>query len=325
MRSYFYHYPCPLCQQDVDISQPDFYRVLPLDSEKMAFFNEKPFLDRYDTVRVGNVETNWMQEFPYLRYTKKTWLLHTRCLSLVDLPLPKLYLLLDVVEPTTESHSNPPRSQHGIFYTRPILEEHAAVSAPNVSFIEQFTMNLRAAVCALLRFIIRPKKQQVVRKPSLPAEIWNQVFQYDVGHLLFLMRVASQLSRLDTVQQSIPNLRFTVEELDLPHSLLQIHTTNIGGRTYISNVSNASSNNYTTQVTSTRSYDLTGSNYLAVKGDGIGIVDIAFEQQQDGQPSSIFGNSTLPFSMELCQIKDANLQSLRIIRDVICSLFTGQI
>lgn len=139
------------------------------------------------------------------------------------------------------------------------------------------------------------------------------------------MRVASQLSRLDTVQQSIPSLRFTVEELDLPHSLLQIHTTNIGGRTYISNVSNASSNNYTTQVTSTRSYDLTGSNYLAVKGDGIGIVDIAFEQQQDGQPSSIFGNSTLPFSMELCQIKNANLQSLRIIRDVICSLFTGQI
>lgn len=46
-------------------------------------------------------------------------------------------------------------------------------------------------------------------------------------------------------------------------------------------------------------------------------MDIAFEQQ-DGQPNWVSGNPTQPFPMELCQIKDANLQSLRIIRHVCC-------
>lgn len=137
------------------------------------------------------------------------------------------------------------------------------------------------------------------------------------SHMCFVMRAASQLSRLDTAQRSIPNLRFKVEVLDFSSSLVQIHTIKIGGRAYISHLSNSSNNNHTTQVTSTRCYGLTWSNSLAVKGDGIGIVDIAFEQQ-DGQPNWIFGNPTQPFSMELRQIKDANLQNLRIIRDV-CS------
>ena len=319
MPSYFYYFPCPLCQQDVDISQPDFYRVLPLDCDKMAAFNEKPACDRYKAISAGDLQVDWGQGFPYLGYMERVWLLHTRCLSLVDLPLSKLYLLLDLVESTIESCSNPPASQHGAFYTQPVFEEYPAVSVPDVSCAEQFTRNLWAAVCALLRCIIPPKKPQAVERPSLPAEIWNRILQYDVGHMCFIMRAASQLSRLDTVQRSIPNLRFKVEVLDFSSSLVQIHTINIGGRAYISHLSNSSNNNnnHATQVTSIRCYDLTGSNYLAVKGDGIGIVDIAFEQQ-DGQPNWIFGNPTQPFSMELCEIKDANLQSLRIIRDV-CS------
>lgn len=112
---------------------------------------------------------------------ERVWLLYTRCLSLVDLPLPKLYLLLDLVESTIELRSNPPGSQHGAFYTQPILEEYPAVSVPDISCMEQFTMNLWAAVCALLRCITPPKKSQAVERPLLPAEIWNRILQYDVG------------------------------------------------------------------------------------------------------------------------------------------------
>lgn len=68
----------------------------------MAVFNEKSGCDRYETISAGDIQVGWAQGFPYLGYMERVWLLHTRCLSLVDLPLPKLYLLLDLVESTIE-------------------------------------------------------------------------------------------------------------------------------------------------------------------------------------------------------------------------------
>lgn len=54
--------------------------------------------------------------------------------------------------------------------------------------------------------------------------------------------------------------------------------------------------------------------HLATKSGGIGIVDIAFEQE--GRPQWILDNSTEPFTAKLSQIREATLQSLRIVRDV---------
>ena len=64
----------------------------------MAVFNEKPDYDRYETISAGDLQVDRGQGFPYHGYIERVWLLHTRCLSLVDLPLPKLYLLLDLVD-----------------------------------------------------------------------------------------------------------------------------------------------------------------------------------------------------------------------------------
>ena len=137
--------------------------------------------------------------------------------------------------------------QHGAFYTQPILEEYPAVIVPDVSCMEQFTRKLWAAVRALIRCIIPQKKPQTVERALFPAEVWNRILQYDVGRMCFIMRGASQLSKPDTVQREIPNLRFKVEMLDFSSSLIQIHTIKIGWRAYIRHLSNSSNNNHATQ------------------------------------------------------------------------------
>ena len=99
---------------------------------------------------------------------------------------------------------------------------------PDVSCMEQFTRKPWAAVRALIRCIIPQKKPQTVERALFPAEVWNRILQYDVGRMCFIMRGASQLSKPDTVQREIPNLRFKVEMLDFSSSLIQIHTIKIG-------------------------------------------------------------------------------------------------
>lgn len=75
---------------------------------------------------------------------------------------------------------------------------------------------------------ISGKRQQ---KPSseFSQEIWDTIYKYDIGRLLFVMRVASQLEKLDMVA-SVPKPRFTVRRLALNSD---IHFIKLGGRTYV--------------------------------------------------------------------------------------------
>lgn len=124
MDKHFYYMACPLCQRDIDPSQPDYYRVLPLDSKKIAVFYQKPVSDEDDEISVGGLSIDPGLCYPALDFTQKAWCLHTRCLAFVDhLPLPKLHVLLDFVEPTFLPRSNPPHCRHGDFYyTQPLKE-----------------------------------------------------------------------------------------------------------------------------------------------------------------------------------------------------------
>lgn len=126
MREHLYYFTCPLCLQDVDVSQKDSYRALPLNYEKVALFNETPVCDERETITMGGIWRGWRSMYPDLDWTKKVWLLHMRCISFVNhLPLPKLYHLLDLVEPAILSAPNPPRTKHGAFYAQPICKENS--------------------------------------------------------------------------------------------------------------------------------------------------------------------------------------------------------
>lgn len=55
----FYYFPYPLCQQDVDVSQPNCYRVLPVDSERKSLFNKKPVCNEYESIIFDDIRFTW--------------------------------------------------------------------------------------------------------------------------------------------------------------------------------------------------------------------------------------------------------------------------
>ena len=303
----WYHFPCPLCQQDVDISQPDCYRVLPMDSAKMSLYKKKIKIQG-EKITLGHVKAATYQTYPALGYMRRMWLLHKRCLDFVShLSLPKIYLLLHLIEPSLLSLSIPPGTPHGAFYTEPTLRRSRRKAVQNVS-----RAGLHSAI---------PKKTQTNGSsgglPFLSPEIWDMILQHDIGRLLFIMRIASQLAPLSITQHSIPDTRFTVEALDLQSPVLQINLVNIGQRQYIGYLSNPADCQKQTDNAKIKCYDISKNDYLAVKTDTIGVVDIAFElSDHTGQPKWLLRGTTRPFEAEISQIRDVNLRSFRMIRDV---------
>lgn len=174
---------------------------------------------------------------------------------------------------------------------------------------------IMASLWGALILCISPRKRHVrVNPPSLPAEIWDMILQYDIGRLLFVTKIASQLAEpYIQSREPSPSPRFTFEILDLTGPAIQIHLISTGGRSYISNLSNPIYNGGAHN--NVKCFDLCGSKYLAVKSDWVGVVDIAFEQEQDGRPKWLLHNPTHPFHKEVSQIKDANFHCLRIARD----------
>lgn len=315
---YYYYLACPLCRQDVDISQTDSFRLLPLNPENVSWFDEKPvFKDAKSWIKVGGLPITHRSEYPSQPGMNRSWALHTKCISLVShLPPSKLYQLLDLVEPTILSRFTSIVSEHGAFYARPIYKRNpvegpvaSSVPVPALLHVKQMITSFWEAAYSLISYAT-PKKERIERAP-LPAEVWDLVLKYDIGRLLFVMRTASEIT--ESITPSCP--RFTAHTLDLTSSRVQIHLITIGGRSYIKNLSNPVDNGGAHDV-NIKCVSLCGKKYLAVKSDGIGVVDIAFEQQEVGQPNWVLQNSTHPFAKELSEIKDANFQSLRIVQDV---------
>ena len=328
-RESFLEYSCPLCQQDVDILQPDFYRALPLNLERIAIFSERPIPNgsqrewnagawlKFRDLTVGSRIMNVHKDID------KIWLLHNRCLSFVDyLPPQKLHLLFDLVEPTWTSRSNPPKSQHGAFYahSRPIFHDSNSEPASTVSRKRRRRPILQRALGFICQCIIPQIEEEDGGRPSLPAEIWDLVLQDDLGRLLFIMKTAAQIAKLD-FQFRPPKRRFTVVEFHLTSPVLQVHVITIGERSYIANLSNRVDFRLV-KDTRTICLDVSSSAYLATKTDGIGVVDIAVEEQ-DGLPKWALSNHTKPFTMEISQIRDADLRSLRLVRDVSALFFSS--
>ena len=72
--------------------------------------------------------------------------------------MPKLYLLLDLVESNFLSRRNPPGSRYGSFYAQPIQEEDPMPTpTPTATPAGQLTKNLWSAVRVFLERVI-PKK-----------------------------------------------------------------------------------------------------------------------------------------------------------------------
>lgn len=203
------------------------------------------------------------------------------------LPQRSLYQLLGLVEPNALLRSNPPSSQHGAFYAQPIGAGDP-VEVPVENYVEEHVQ---------------------VEPPSLPGNIWDMILQYDIGRLLLIMKTASQPTEPRIQSRTPTPRRFNINTLDLTGPIVQIQLISIGGRSYISHLSNPIDDNGTRDNTQLY-FNLYGSKYLAAKNDEVGVIDIVFGQQEDGQPEWVLHNSLHPFNKEVSQIKGANFQGL---------------
>lgn len=66
MSDFFYYSTYPLCQQSIDASQTDYYRVLPRDYERIEIFNKKPVYNKSGRINIDGQPVNLHTGYPAL-------------------------------------------------------------------------------------------------------------------------------------------------------------------------------------------------------------------------------------------------------------------
>lgn len=148
----------------------------------------------------------------------------------------------------------------------------------------------------------------------------------DLRRLLFVMRTASQLPIPHRGLEAVPEHRFTEEILTLNSNMMRIHLVVVGGRTYVSHLSDAAGpvppSHTRIDKRTSQDCELDESNYLAVRSDETGVIDIAFQRTNTGPKWILKRNVHVhSFQAKISVIRCADTRRLRIIRDVIITLF----
>ncbi|EGE84052.2 hypothetical protein BDDG_06997 [Blastomyces dermatitidis ATCC 18188] len=316
----YYYLPCPLCEHNVVISQTEHYRVLPLDRTQEAVMMKSPRWEPPHKIKVGDLCFIQGRSYPKISYLQRAWLLHKRCLEFVEqLSTTKLYHLLDLIEPTFLARSAPKTSVHGAFYyPQPKKDDpnyaEKVIPQSETTYIDQLMSFAKYLWMFIHGFLLRPLPgdRQTLFFQRLPEEIWDMILEHDIGRLLFVLETASQLTGKRDTPLIIPTERFTIKESKIRSPAIRIHCRNIGRRSYIHHVSNPTDSD--TEGDNLVDYMLNDSKYLAIKSDGIGVVDISFEQR-NGQPHWALDTPVRPFHAEISEIRATELQCLRIICD----------
>lgn len=339
----FYYLQCPICLTSVEVQQQNGFYILPVypAGAKLFSSHKEQRLKRNSAITIGDLDLWQNETYPTLGYRQRSFLIHQRCYELVSPLSPsQLRLLIDVVEPTFLPLMPPlPSVTHGAFYS--------------------------PTPCRLI------STQLIRHLGRLPLEIHDKILEQDIGRLLFVMRTASQLVPIhDKDLKEVPEHRFTEETLSLNSNTIRIYFVVVGGRTYISHLSDAPrlvpplctrrptilvvvfafvnwifilqwKPQYSIPLAITaalgsvlfsfirsallgairddertvQDYTLDKRNYLAIQSDGMGVIDIAFEQTSAG-PKWILNSHAHPFQADASVNPCADTRRLRIIRDV---------
>lgn len=200
--------------------------------------------------------------------------------------------LLDLIEPTFLPPSTGPAADHGGFY----------FDGPNNSTTNSAGIDIDV------------KK----RMSKLSTEAWELISKYDVGRLEFLVRLAAQLQPLSTSPLLISDSRSEFKTVDVRGDTVRIHLVRVGGRVYISHLSDPDEDATKKHDRNTllyRDYWFGDSKFLAVKTDSIGVVDIALDES-GGRSNWIFHHPTAPFQKQISRVRNADLHTLRLVCDV---------
>ncbi|EGD85597.1 hypothetical protein H112_06506 [Trichophyton rubrum D6] len=149
---------------------------------------------------------------------------------------------------------------------------------------------------------------------KLSTEAWELISKYDVGRLEFLVRLAAQLQPLSTSPLLISDSRSEFKTVDVRGDTVRIHLVRVGGRVYISHLSDPDEDATKKHDRNTllyRDYWFGDSKFLAVKTDSIGVVDIALDES-GGRSNWIFHHPTAPFQKQISRVRNADLHTLRL-------------
>ncbi|KAJ5279457.1 hypothetical protein N7478_004829 [Penicillium angulare] len=174
------------------------------------------------------------------------------------------------------------------------------------------------------------------------------ILQYDAGRLLFVMKVAAQLEKSALRPAFIPSYRLITNTVLLTSNILQIHLTILGSRTYISRLEDPIvvktrhipgtlepmrfwqpsmlpekdiANTKKTFKIRYKDFKLNDEKYLAIRSDGVGIIDLAF-RHFNKMPDWILNTTTRPFEAKIAEIRQADISRLIVISDSDSSTYT---
>lgn len=317
MTTKFCLFNCSLCLQAVDQNKPSSYDAFHKPDNTSSI---EEYFPPYGTKLTA--ESLRVSTYPTVAYTRRLWVLHRRCRDLVSHLSPgMLGSLIDLVEPTFLQLSTATPSSwslNGAFYHAP----SQSPASKGKSILNQ----------------CQPVPSSFLRD-RFPPEIWDMIQQYDIGRLTFIMKTAVQLEGSGLRPAFIPQDRFIIRTLLLHSGRIRIHLTTIGDRTYISRLSDPTPppepgphiwqgpwqppplpTALMTRIKKRlriryRDFALADSNYLALKSDGMGVVDIAI-RRVNSEPDWILNATTRPFTAEISEIKHADMRNLTVISDV---------
>lgn len=291
--SSFHYNRCSICLLDVEQEQslPDNSFLVPFHPSHAKPSNTSHnwclTLDQFGdnegefySYRDGHYAFNSLHE--------RSILFHRRCLEFVQpLSWSQLHILSDVIEPTLL-----PSHKGKYHYSR-----HGAFSSAELSPLQR-------------AFRIRDFLDH------LPAELQDIVLGHGVERLIFVTKAASQLASWTRSFKPTKD-RFTQKLVRLRSDTVRLHFIDLGGRVYIQDVSDPGDQMREPKPNETsRDYPLGRRDYLAVKTDGIGVIDIAF-CAVDNHPQWIFHrHPNWESHPTISVIRDSRIRHLRLIRDV---------
>lgn len=338
----FYYLPCPLCQRNIKVKQSDCFYILTLHSNYARLFSQEHWqLQEHLAITIQDLRLSPMETYPTLEYRQRSFLLHRRCHKLVEeLSHLQLCRLIDLVEPTFLQHTLPPSSANGAFFTP---------SSCHLSRGKQFLARLPAEIqdqilgydVGRLLYVMRTASQLAIQhgenSKAIPEHRFTEETLILKGNTVRVHLVVvgghtyvSHLSDVPSPRQlfwesllilwNSPRLYILLIFLSAlllsiifaqqwkSSSLLAMPALGI---TLYSSISLGADKKMR--------QDYKPDNYLAVKSDEMGVIDIAF-QQADARPRWILNNYACPFQAKISIIRCADTRRLRIIRDVSNSL-----
>jgi len=183
MHDNFYYMVCPLCQRNVDPSQPDYYRVLSLDSEKMTVSKSQSILD---TIISKLTTSQLTRGYAFLILnTCERLCVYTRGAShSLTICHSQSYIFFWIWLSLLFSAGEMSQSRYGNFYAQP-FQEQDSIPAPTVTPLESRQRVSGKPCVSSYTVLSREKKKKQSDSPSsplspsliasLPPEIWSMI------------------------------------------------------------------------------------------------------------------------------------------------------